>query len=81
MSKQNNLADGIKCPPGHEMIIMEIGTDLKPLITVKGVDGSSCKDLTADIEKALGTKISDVPTADMAKNPTTSKQRNENKQR
>lgn len=33
-------------------------------ITTKGFSGGSCKDATRDLEKALGAKTSDTPTAE-----------------
>ena len=33
-------------------------------IEVNGVQGAACQDLTASLEKALGTKTSDVKTSD-----------------
>ncbi len=35
-------------------------------ITVKGVKGKSCKDVTKQIEKALGSVTSDKPTSEMS---------------
>lgn len=41
-----------------EVITVEIDADGNPVVSVKGVKGKSCKDLTADLEKALG-KVTD----------------------
>lgn len=34
-------------------------------IAVNGVAGESCKDLTKNIERAIGTVTSDIPTKEM----------------
>ena len=38
-------------------------------ISVKNVKGASCKDVTAAIEKALGTVVDDTPTKEMYEKP------------
>lgn len=38
-------------------------------IAVEGVDGPSCKDLTAGIERVLGNTVSDTPTHEFNKEP------------
>lgn len=46
-------------------IVITIDTDGSTTIAVNGVAGRKCKDLTANLEKALGKTISDTPTKDM----------------
>lgn len=41
-----------------------------PIVAVHGVKGKSCKDLTAFLEKGLGTKTSDKTTSEYFEKPT-----------
>lgn len=43
-------------------IIFEVDTEGEGSITVQGVKGKTCKDLTKDFEKALGKVKSSTPT-------------------
>lgn len=43
-------------------IIVDIDKDGNSVITTKGFKGSDCLKATADLEKALGAKTSDVKT-------------------
>lgn len=45
-----------------QQVIVTIGTDGKATVEVNGCRGPSCSNLTAAIEKALGTVTSDVKT-------------------
>jgi hypothetical protein len=47
-----------------ERHIITIGTDGAPQIAVEGVKGSSCKQATEAIERALGRTIKDTETAE-----------------
>ena len=40
-----------------------------PSLTVEGVKGESCKDVTAALEAALGTVVSDTPTNEFYERP------------
>jgi hypothetical protein len=55
-----------------ETVTVEIDADGNPVVSVKGVAGKSCKDLTAELEKALG-KVTD------SSNTREFEQRGENK--
>ena len=58
-------------------VVIEIDEEGNPKITVNGCAGPSCKDLTRNIEKALGTVSKDAPTKEFyetAKNRISSKQ-------
>lgn len=46
----------------HTIVIDQDGA---PTITVNGVKGKACKDLTRAVEKALGSVTSDQPTQEM----------------
>lgn len=46
-------------------ITITINTDGDTELKVNGVKGSGCKQLTAQIEKALGRTTRDTPTAEM----------------
>ncbi len=48
-----------------EEMTINIGPDGEVQITVKGVKGKSCKDVTKQIEAALGKVTKDTPTPDM----------------
>jgi hypothetical protein len=48
-----------------EEIYVDFDAEDDPVVTVKGVKGRACKDLTRSLEKALGTVISDKPTPEM----------------
>jgi DUF2997 family protein len=48
-----------------QQIIVECGTDGKPVVMVQGVVGEGCKALSKGIEKALGSKVADKATGDM----------------
>lgn len=48
-----------------EELIINVDSDGAVQITVKGVKGKSCKDVTKQIEQALGKVTSDKPTAEM----------------
>lgn len=43
-------------------IIVEISENCEVVVTTKGFAGQSCKAATAELEKALGVKSSDVLT-------------------
>jgi hypothetical protein len=49
----------------EEEITIEISPTGDTTVSVKGVKGTSCRDLTKNIEKALGTVTSDKPTPEM----------------
>jgi hypothetical protein len=49
-----------------------IAPDGSPTIKVNGVPGTSCKDVTKTLERALGTVKTDTPTTEMALKATTS---------
>ena len=46
-------------------IIVEIGPDGLPKVSVKGIKGRGCKAATEGLERALGATISSTPTAEM----------------
>jgi hypothetical protein len=46
-------------------IIVTVDKEGNAEIAVNGVSGKSCKEITANLEKALGTVISDKPTSEM----------------
>lgn len=48
-----------------QTVEITIAPDGTPTIKVNGIRGSSCKDITKTVEKALGTVKSDKPTAEM----------------
>lgn len=50
-----------------ETVTVEIDRNGNPKISVDGVVGKSCTDLTSGLEKALGAKTSDTKTADYGK--------------
>jgi hypothetical protein len=52
------------------MITVDVDQEGGVQITVEGVAGKSCKDLTADIEKALGKVTNDVKTPEYNKAAT-----------
>lgn len=43
--------------------------DGKATVTVRGIKGKACKEVTAELEKALGRKISDRPTRELTEQP------------
>lgn len=45
-----------------EQVIVTIGTDGTATVEVKGCRGPSCSNLTAALEKALGSVVGDVKT-------------------
>jgi len=49
----------------EEKLIITIRPDGGTTIKVTGVKGKGCKDLTKDIESALGKVVSDKPTQEM----------------
>lgn len=50
-----------------EVVTVDIDKLGNPKISVAGVAGSSCTDLTRELERALGSTTSDVKTADYGK--------------
>lgn len=48
-----------------EEIIITVAPDGGVNITTKGFKGSSCKEATKELEKALGTVTKDTPTPEM----------------
>jgi len=50
-----------------EQITIVIGADGATEVSVQCVAGKKCSDVSAAIEKALGTKVGDVATEDMRK--------------
>lgn len=46
-------------------ITITVGASGETTIKTEGFSGSSCKDATAAIEKALGKTVSDTPTGEM----------------
>lgn len=50
-------------------IIVEVATDGKTTISVRGHKGSGCKALTRELEKALGKVQSDSATNEMYERP------------
>lgn len=55
-------------------VITEI-SQAKPVITVKGVAGAGCKDLTRDLEKSLGKVVSRQLTPEYRKTNATASNR------
>lgn len=49
---------------------IEIDLDGTTQISVAGVKGKRCKDVTAQIERALGRTVKDTPTGEMAQSET-----------
>lgn len=45
-------------------VVINISNTGKTTVEVQGVAGASCKDLTKDLEQALGKVISDTKTPD-----------------
>lgn len=45
-----------------EEVFMDFDDDDNPVISVKGVKGRGCKDLTADLERKLGTVVKETKT-------------------
>lgn len=52
-----------------EKIIIEVPLEGNVKISVDGIKGSACKDLTAAIERALGKVTSDTATKEMHERP------------
>lgn len=53
-----------------EQVTIVIGKDGATEVSVQCVAGKRCSDVSKEIERALGSKVKDVPTADMAKQET-----------
>jgi hypothetical protein len=53
----------------EETVIIRIAPDGNAKVTVKGVKGRSCKELTREFEEGLGKKVSDVETSEMYEKP------------
>lgn len=53
-----------------EKIIVDFDENGNPTVSVEGVKGRSCKDLTAALEKALGKVTSDKTTAEYTQQPS-----------
>jgi hypothetical protein len=51
-------------------IVITVPLDGDVTIEVNGVKGGGCKELTKNIEKALGTVVSDKPTKEMHEKPS-----------
>ena len=49
----------------NETITVEIEADGSSTVSVSGVRGKRCKDITAQVEKALGKVTADNPTQEM----------------
>ena len=58
-----------------EEIIIEVDEEGVAQYEVKGVKGSSCKTLTADLDKALGGKGVSTPTKEMYEKPKQQKEK------
>lgn len=50
---------------GKQQIIITIDPGGETKLEVKGVSGSSCLDITRQLENALGVKLEDTPTGEM----------------
>lgn len=50
-------------------IIVKIPKGQPTTITVQGVSGPGCRDLTKALERALGSTSSDTPTREMGERP------------
>lgn len=48
-----------------ETVTIIVAADGTATVGVECVKGSACKDLTKDIERALGKTVKDVPTSEM----------------
>lgn len=48
-----------------EELLIQVNPDGSIQITVKGIKGRACKDVTRQIERALGHVVSDKPTSEM----------------
>lgn len=57
-----------------KQIIMDFDENDNPVITVKGVKGKACKDLTRSLELALGTTIDSVETDEYKQREVTHEQ-------
>lgn len=49
----------------QEIVEVRIDENGEIEVSVKGISGSKCKDITRPIEMALGSKIKDVETEEM----------------
>ncbi len=52
-----------------EEITITIATNGDTKVSVKGVKGRSCKDLTREFEQALGSTVTDVDTKEAYEQP------------
>ena len=52
-----------------EEIIVEVDTDANVTVSVNGVKGKSCQDITRNLEKALGTVTKDTLTREAYEQP------------
>lgn len=59
-----------------KQVIVTIATDGTPTVEVNGVKGQSCKDLTRELEKALGAPESVATKPEMYERPQTVKNQN-----
>ncbi len=50
-------------------IIVAIDAAGNTIVSVNGISGKGCKDLTRDLERILGTVITDTPTREMREEP------------
>ena len=48
-----------------ETVTIIVGADGSTEVSVKCIKGTACQDATKEIERALGKKVKDVPTAEM----------------
>jgi len=62
----------------QEKIIVDISNG-KSTVTVKGVKGASCTELTSQLEEALGTSTGRTITSDYTKTATTSEKERQKK--
>ena len=53
-----------------ETITVEIDLDGSSTVSVAGVKGKKCKDITRQVEAALGKVTADTPTQEMAQRET-----------
>lgn len=55
-----------------EEVIVEIDENAAVTVSVRGVKGKRCKEVTAALEKALGDVTGGKPTSEMSEKETTS---------
>jgi len=50
----------------RETITVEIAEDASVTVSVAGAPGSTCRELTKQLERALGETVKDTPTREIA---------------